>query len=86
MAQTITHNTTLTVPPAPHGAGVATALMPAAVDDARRGGYAGVWLGVNQNNQRAQRFYAKHGFRTVGTKTTAVGTQLCQDYVMRREL
>lgn len=76
----------LYVLPDHHGAGVSTALMQAAVDDARRGGYAGVWLGVNQNNQRAQRFYAKHGFRTVGTKTTAVGTQLCQDYVMRREL
>uniref|UniRef100_UPI00313D9747 GNAT family N-acetyltransferase n=1 Tax=Nocardia wallacei TaxID=480035 RepID=UPI00313D9747 len=77
---------TLSGRPPPPGAGGPTALRLAAGDDARRGGYAGVWLGVNQNNQRAQRFYAKHGFRTVGTKTTAVGTQLCQDYVMRREL
>ncbi|WP_425303179.1 GNAT family N-acetyltransferase [Nocardia wallacei] len=68
------------------GAGVSTALMEAAVDDARRGGYAGVWLGVNQDNERARRFYAKHGFHTVGTKTTAVGTQVCLDYVMQRQL
>ena len=27
---------------------------------------ASVWLGVNQNNGRAQRFYAKHGFAAVG--------------------
>ncbi len=26
-----------------------------------------VWLGVNQKNQRAQRFYAKTGFKINGT-------------------
>ncbi|MBF6175141.1 GNAT family N-acetyltransferase [Nocardia blacklockiae] len=76
----------LYVLPDHHGAGVSTALMRAAVDDARRGGYAGVWLGVNQGNERAQRFYAKHGFRTVGTKTTAVGAHVCDDYVMQKPL
>jgi ribosomal protein S18 acetylase RimI-like enzyme len=72
--------------PGRHGSGVATALMQAAIDHARRGGYAGLWLGVNQGNQRAQRFYAKHGFRTVGTRTFTVGTRVCQDDVMQKEL
>ncbi|WP_040749185.1 GNAT family N-acetyltransferase [Nocardia transvalensis] len=76
----------LYVLPDHHGAGVSTALMRAAVDNARHGGFAGVWLGVNQNNGRAQRFYAKHGFRTVGEKTTTVGSVICQDYVMQKEL
>ncbi|WP_227981065.1 GNAT family N-acetyltransferase [Nocardia spumae] len=70
------------VMPGHHGTGVSTALMDAAIEHARRGEYAVVWLGVNQRNERAQRFYAKHGFRTVGTKTFTVGDQLCHDFVM----
>ncbi|MCP2287789.1 GNAT family N-acetyltransferase [Nocardia amikacinitolerans] len=69
--------------PGHHGTGVSTALMRAALERAREEGYAGVWLGVNQENTRAQRFYAKHGFQTVGTKTFPVGNQLHHDYVMR---
>ncbi len=45
-----------------------------------------MWLGVNQENVRAQRFYAKHGFTQVGTKTFLVGTQLHHDFVMQRAL
>lgn len=69
-----------------HGAGISTALMVAALDEARHLGAACVWLGVNQENQRAQRFYAKHGFRTSGTKTFRLGEGLENDYVMVRLL
>ncbi|WP_174186843.1 GNAT family N-acetyltransferase [Nocardia barduliensis] len=69
--------------PGHHGTGVSTALMLAALDWARAEGYPGVWLGVNQENVRAQRFYAKHGFAEVGTKTFTVGTQRHHDYVLR---
>ncbi|MGK8523168.1 GNAT family N-acetyltransferase [Nocardia asteroides] len=69
--------------PGHHGTGVSTALMRAALDWARAEGYPGVWLGVNQENIRAQRFYAKHGFAEVGTKTFTVGSQLHHDYVLR---
>ncbi|NKY88054.1 GNAT family N-acetyltransferase [Nocardia veterana] len=72
--------------PGHHGSGVSSALMGAAVEHARRGGYSVVWLGVNQHNERAQRFYGKHGFRSVGTKTFTVGAQLCHDYVMQLSL
>ncbi|MFF0487997.1 GNAT family N-acetyltransferase [Nocardia sp. NPDC003482] len=72
--------------PGHHGSGVSTALMAAAVDTARRGGFAVVWLGVNQYNERAQRFYAKHGFERVGTKTFTVGSRVCEDYVMQMAL
>lgn len=69
--------------PGHHGTGVSTALMLAALEWARTEGYPGVWLGVNQENVRAQRFYAKHGFSGVGARTFTVGNQVYQDYVMR---
>ena len=43
-----------------------------------------MWLGVNQQNQRAQRFYAKHGFAINGTKTFRLGAGIENDYVMVR--
>jgi len=72
--------------PGEHGTGVSTALMDAAIDYAKSLGHAGVWLGVNQHNQRAQRFYTKNGFDTVGTKTFRVGSQLHHDFVMLRRI
>jgi ribosomal protein S18 acetylase RimI-like enzyme len=74
------------VVPDDHGAGVAAALMAAALDAARASDAACVWLGVNQENQRAQRFYAKHGFTVSGTKTFRLGGHLENDYVMVRPL
>ncbi|MFG3615162.1 GNAT family N-acetyltransferase [Nocardia sp. NPDC047654] len=69
--------------PGHHGTGVSTALMKAALDWARAEGHPGVWLGVNQENARARRFYAKHGFAEVGTRTFTVGNQVHHDYVLR---
>lgn len=72
--------------PEAHGAGTAAALMTAALEYAAAHGFRSVWLGVNQENQRAQRFYAKHGFTVNGTKTFRLGTGLEHDYVMVRPL
>jgi len=69
--------------PGHHGVGVSAALMRAALERARGADYAGVWLGVNQQNLRAQRFYAKYGFEQVGTRTFTVGRQVYHDYVLR---
>lgn len=41
--------------PDQHGAGAAVALMSAALQKADELGFRAVWLGVNQQNQRAQR-------------------------------
>lgn len=68
--------------PQHHGTGVSTALMNAVIELSD----GCLWLGVNQNNQRAQRFYAKHGFTINGTRTFRVGTAVEHDYVMVREL
>ncbi|NUP29415.1 MAG: GNAT family N-acetyltransferase [Nocardia sp.] len=71
--------------PGHHGTGVSSALMRAALEQARGAGYTGIWLGVNQQNLRAQRFYAKYGFRQVGTRTFTVGRQVHNDYLLRLE-
>jgi len=67
-----------------HGAGVAPALMAATLESAAGHGGAGVWLGVNQENGRANRFYEKHGFVVVGTKRFLVGEEWHDDFT--REL
>ena len=69
-----------------HGAGVAAALMAAALQHATGLDAKCVWLGVNQQNERAQRFYTKHGFTINGTKTFRLGAGLENDYVMVRPL
>ncbi|MRG59466.1 GNAT family N-acetyltransferase [Agromyces sp. CFH 90414] len=75
--------------PGVHGSGVSSTLMAASLDAARAradGAPAGIWLGVNQENLRAQRFYGKHGFERVGTKRFLVGERWEDDYVYERAL
>ncbi|OBA91962.1 acetyltransferase [Mycobacteriaceae bacterium 1482268.1] len=67
-----------------HGAGASAALMGEAIRGARALGAKCVWLGVNQHNRRAQRFYAKRGFTINGAKTFRLGTEIENDYVMVR--
>lgn len=69
-----------------HGAGVAAALVDASVAAARERGARTLWLGVNQENERANRFYAKQGFELVGTKRFLVGERFEDDYVRERSL
>ena len=67
-----------------HGSGVSTALMDAALAAAVDWGAGCVWLGVNQENRRAQRFYKKYGFIINGTRTFQLGGHDENDYVMVR--
>ena len=69
-----------------HGKGVSAPLMAATLDEARARGAVGIWLGVNQLNGRAQRFYEKRGFRVVGEKTFTLGPELHHDFTMERAL
>jgi ribosomal protein S18 acetylase RimI-like enzyme len=69
-----------------HGSGVSTALMDAALAAAADWGGGCVWLGVNQKNIRAQRFYKKCGFTVNGTRTFQLGGRTESDYVMVRRL
>jgi ribosomal protein S18 acetylase RimI-like enzyme len=67
-----------------HGTGTAKALMDAGVAAARELGAASLWLGVNNENARANRFYEKCGFAIVGMKKFRLGEVDEDDYV--REL
>lgn len=68
-----------------HGAGIGPALMSASLDLAGERASA-VWLGVNQHNARANRFYEKNGFAIVGTKRFLVGGKFEDDFVRERVL
>jgi ribosomal protein S18 acetylase RimI-like enzyme len=70
--------------PAHHGSGVGAALMNAALGAAADRGAGCVWLGVNKTNQRAQRFYSKHGFTVSGNRSFQLGDHTESDYVMVR--
>lgn len=69
-----------------HGGGAAAALMEAGIAWTAEAGARVMWLGVNQNNYRAQTFYRKHGFAIVGTRTFPVGAILENDFVMARSV
>ena len=69
-----------------HGRGTAAELLARSLDAARAGGAVGVWLGTNEENVRAQRFYAKHGFAVVGTKRFKLGDRYEDDLVFERAL
>jgi diamine N-acetyltransferase len=69
-----------------HGAGISSALVAAAVDAARLRGCAGMWLGVNEQNGRANRFYEKSGFARVGAKKFLLGGKWEDDFVRERRL
>ena len=69
-----------------HGAGMSAALMAEVIARCAALGVACLWLGVNQENQRAQRFYTKSGFSISGTKTFRLGGHVENDYVMVRDL
>jgi GNAT superfamily N-acetyltransferase len=76
----------LYVRPGHHGAGISVALVEAAADAARRIGSAGMWLGVNEQNSRANRFYEKNGFVRVGAKKFRLGDTYEDDFVRERAL
>ena len=69
-----------------HGLGLARDLVAASVEEARSRAAVSVWLGVNQHNARANRFYEKQGFLLVGTKRFLVGERYEDDFVRARSL
>ncbi len=65
-----------------HGTDVAGLLMSHTLTIARERGHDVVWLGTNQHNERALRFYRKSGFGITGNKTFRVGDSIEHDYVL----
>ncbi|GAA0531214.1 GNAT family N-acetyltransferase [Paractinoplanes ferrugineus] len=72
--------------PERHGSGVASALMSATLRAATATGAEYCWLGVNQRNERAAKFYAKQDFDVIGVKRFRVGEIWHDDYVRLRAL
>lgn len=70
--------------PDTHGAGVAASIMAASLEWIAGQGRQQTWLGVNSENKRAQKFYRKHGFAVIGTRSFHLGKQIEHDYVMLR--
>lgn len=65
-----------------HGSGVADRLMRASIVEAQRLGRAALWLGVWGENERAIRFYRRHGFEVAGEKVFLFGSDPQSDLVM----
>ena len=66
------------------GTGAGQALHRAAIAALEARGHRVIWLGVWSRNLRAQRFYEKDGFRTVGEYRFKVGATLDHEFIMRR--
>ena len=69
-----------------HGSGAAATLMAATLAEAAATGASSCWLGVNQHNERASKFYAKQGFEVVGVKRFRLGEVWHDDHVRVRAL
>ena len=63
------------------GTGAAAALMAAGLDALRVRGLTHAWLGTSEENHRANAFYERVGFRTVGSRTFLVGGRPERDNV-----
>jgi ribosomal protein S18 acetylase RimI-like enzyme len=69
-----------------HGRGLGAALMQACIDEARRQDYRTLWLGVWEQNGRAQAFYRKWNFHEVGGHIFQLGADPQNDILMERRV
>jgi ribosomal protein S18 acetylase RimI-like enzyme len=68
------------------GTGVGGKLMEACLAEARQAGYQTIWLGVWQQNTRAQAFYERWNFSVVGDHVFHLGADPQLDWLMERSL
>ena len=68
------------------GRGLADRLMAWVLAEARRRDAPALYLSVFEDNARARRFYARHGFAFVTTHDFAVGEHRDTDHILRRAL
>lgn len=69
-----------------HGSGVAERLMQWGLSEARSSGAPELYLTVFDHNERAKRFYTRHGFEEVGNCTFQLGDRIDDDRIWRRRL
>lgn len=68
------------------GKGVAKTLMNRIMEVLKELQTSIVWLGVWENNQRAQKFYLKYGFQEVGYHDFIIGTAVDRDFLFQLDL
>lgn len=68
------------------GKGVAKILMDQVMEVLRECRTSVVWLGVWENNVRAQKFYKKYGFQEVGYHDFVIGTNVDRDLLFQLNL
>lgn len=68
------------------GTGLAQELMDMALIWAKAGGANSLYLGVYHGNARAQAFYRKYGFETIGAYQFRVGNTLDDERIMELKL
>lgn len=64
-----------------HRGGIGAALFDRLHQRAHERAAGVVWLGTNQHNERAQRFYERHGFERAGVRSFEVGGTIQADFV-----
>jgi GNAT superfamily N-acetyltransferase len=69
-----------------HSTGIAEELMRWAIATAQECGAPELYLTVFDHNERAKRFYARHGFVDVGRCTFTLGERTDEDRVWRRDM
>lgn len=69
-----------------HGKGYAEILLNICLDIITKENCENLFLGVWQENHRAVKFYQKHGFTIIDTRTFQLGSRVCHDYIMNKIL
>ncbi|HEY0433407.1 MAG TPA: GNAT family N-acetyltransferase, partial [Chitinophagaceae bacterium] len=65
-----------------HGSGAGGALLEAAMEVGKEAGAEYVWLNTVVENNRAIRFYHKHGFEKAGREHFTIGSQRFDYHIM----
>jgi ribosomal protein S18 acetylase RimI-like enzyme len=68
------------------GNGYGAALMKSCLEESCRAGYKTIWLGVWEQNKRAQRFYQNQGFHPVGSLDFIFGREIQKDVIMAKDI
>jgi ribosomal protein S18 acetylase RimI-like enzyme len=69
-----------------YGRAVGDALMQISIEKSRSCGFQSIWLSSWELNDRANAFYKKWGFKVVGSQTFTVGSDIQNDFILKRKL
>ncbi len=69
-----------------HGQKIGAALMGEGMDYAKQAGYAWIWLGVWEQNFKAQEFYARWGFERFSEHVFQMGEDAQTDWLLKRKV